>query len=78
MTNLPEPNFIERDAEKITAEWIALYEEKTGKTLQPAQLERILIDVGAYRENLLRIKIQEVAKTNLLNYAFHLSLSYLW
>lgn len=24
MTNLPEPNFIERDAEKITAEWIAL------------------------------------------------------
>ncbi len=69
MTNLPEPNFIERDAEKITAEWIALYEEKTGKTLQPAQLERILIDVGAYRENLLRIKIQEVAKTNLLNYA---------
>lgn len=68
-TNLPEPNFIERDAEKITAEWIALYEEKTGKILQPAQLERILIDVGAYRENLLRIKIQEVAKTNLLNYA---------
>ena len=69
MTNLPEPNFIERNAEKITEEWIALYEEKTGKTLQPAQLERILIDVGAYRENLLRIKIQEVAKTNLLNYA---------
>ena len=68
-TKLPEPNFIERDAEKITAEWIALYEEKTGKTLQPAQLERLLIDVGAYRENLLRIKIQEVAKSNLLSYA---------
>lgn len=68
-TKLPEPNFIERDAEKITQEWIALYEEKTGKTLQPAQLERLLIDVGAYRENLLRIKIQEVAKSNLLSYA---------
>ena len=68
-TRLPEPNFIERDADKITAEWIALYEEKTGKTLQPAQIERLLIDVGVYRENLLRIKIQEIAKSNLLTYA---------
>lgn len=66
---LPEPQFIERDADKITNEWIALYEEKTGKTLQNAQIERLLIDVGAYRENLLRIKIQEVAKSNLLTYA---------
>ena len=66
---LPEPNFIERDVDKITSEWIALYEEKTGKSLQPAQVERLLIDVGVYRENLLRIKIQEVAKSNLLTYA---------
>lgn len=43
--------------------------EKNGKTLQPAQVERILIDVGAYRESLLRIKIQEAAKSNLLSYA---------
>lgn len=69
MTQLPEPNFIERNADKITAEWIALYEEKTGKTLEDAQIERLLIDVGVYRENLLRIKIQEVAKSNLLTYA---------
>lgn len=68
-TQLPEPNFIERDAEAITQEWINYYQEKTGKTLQPAQVERILIDLGAYRENLLRIKIQETAKQNLLNYA---------
>ena len=57
MTQLPEPNFIERDADKITQEWIALYEEKSGKTLQPAQIERLMIDIGAYRENILRIKI---------------------
>ena len=69
MTKLPEPNFIDRNPETITNEWIKLYEEKTGKTLQPAQLERILIDVGAYRECLLRIKIQEIAKSNLLSYA---------
>lgn len=69
MTKLPEPNFIERDPEVITQEWIKYYEEKTGKTLQPAQIERILIDVGAYRETLLRINIQETAKKNLLQYA---------
>jgi len=37
MTQLPEPNFIERDANKITQEWIALYEEKSGKTLHEAK-----------------------------------------
>ncbi|HSA05863.1 MAG TPA: baseplate J/gp47 family protein [Candidatus Gastranaerophilales bacterium] len=75
--SLPEPNFIDRDVDAITREWIALYEEKTGKTLQPAQIERILIDVGVYRENLLRIKIQETAKQNLVNYASYPVLDYL-
>src|SRR5574344_973696 len=69
MSNLPEPNFINRDAEAVTNEWIALYEQKTGKVLQPAQIERLMIDTGAYRENLLRIQIQETAKQNLLSYA---------
>lgn len=69
MTKLPEPNFIERDAEKITQEWIDLYEKKTGKVLQPAQIERLMIDNGAYRETLLRVEIQKIAKENLLSYA---------
>ncbi|MEI7475343.1 MAG: baseplate J/gp47 family protein [bacterium] len=77
MNNLPEPNFIDRDANKITQEWIALYEEKTGKTLYPAQVERIIIDVGVYRENLLRIGIQEAAKQNLVNFATFPMLDYL-
>ena len=68
-TQLPEPNFIDRDPTAITNEWITLYEQKTGKTLQDAQIERILIDVGSYRETLIRIKMQEIAKSNLLNYA---------
>ncbi len=74
---LPEPNFIDRDADTITREWIDLYEQKTGKTLQPAQIERLLIDVGVYRENLLRIKMQETAKQNLVNYASYPVLDYL-
>ncbi len=69
MTQLPEPNFIERDADKITQAWIDLYEQKTGKVLQPAQIERLMIDTGSYRENLLRVEIQRIAKENLLSYA---------
>lgn len=74
---LPEPNFISRDVATITQEWISLYEQKTGKTLQPAQIERILIDVGVYRESLLRIGIQEAAKQNLVNFATYPMLDYL-
>lgn len=69
LTQLPEPNFIERDPDVVTKEWIAAYEEKSGKVLQPAQIERLMIEVGAYRETVLRMKIQETAKQNLLSYA---------
>ena len=53
---LTEPDFIERDADKITAEMIAKYEADTGKTLYPAQAERLLIDLWAYREMLVRVR----------------------
>ena len=69
MTNLPEPNFIDRDPDTITKEWVELYEQKSGKILQPTEIERLMIDVGAYRETVLRMKIQETAKKNLLSYA---------
>ena len=49
MTKLAEPNFIERNPDYITKEWIELYEQKSGKGLQPAQIERLMVDVGAYR-----------------------------
>lgn len=74
---LPEPNFINRDVSKITQEMIAKYEQDTGKTLQPAQQERLMIDLIAYRENLIRIAIQEAAKQNLVNYATYPMLDYL-
>ncbi len=74
---LPEPEFIERDPVKITQELIELYERLTGKKLYPAQVERLLIDLIAYRENLLRIAIQEAAKQNLVEYATFPMLDYL-
>nr|DAU52945.1 MAG TPA: baseplate assembly protein [Caudoviricetes sp.] len=68
-TQLPEPNFINRDPDLITQEWIKYYEEKSGKTLYPAQIDRLRIDLGAYRETVLRIQVQEAAKKQLLSYA---------
>ena len=75
--NLPEPSFIDRDAIKITQELIAQYETMTGKKLYPAQIERLIIDLIAYRERLLRIGIQEAAKQNLVAYATFPMLDYL-
>lgn len=69
MSELLEPDFIERDPEKIEQEWIKLFEEKTGKVLLPSQIERLYVDIGAYRETVIRMKIQEAAKKNLLTYA---------
>ena len=74
---LPEPSFITRDPAAITLEMIAMYEAATGKTVQPAQIERLLIDLMAYRENLLRIAIQEASKQNLVEYAIFPMLDYL-
>lgn len=76
-TTLPEPSFVERDPEKITRELVSLYESLAGKVLQPAQVERLMIDLLAYRENLLRIQINETAKQCLVEYATYPALDYL-
>lgn len=74
---LYEPSFIDRDPQAITANIVAQYEQLTGKTLYPAQVERLLIDVIAYRETLIRIGIQEAAKQNLVAFARAPMLDYL-
>ncbi|MGE8577520.1 MAG: baseplate assembly protein [Burkholderia contaminans] len=66
---LDEPDFIARDPEIITAEIVADYEARTGKTLYPAQVERVMIDIIAYRETLVRVGVQEAAKQNLVAFA---------
>ncbi|MDR1710000.1 MAG: baseplate J/gp47 family protein [Candidatus Accumulibacter sp.] len=75
--SLPEPDFIGRDPQAITAEIVAWYEERTGRTLYPAQVDRVMIDMIAYRETLLRIGVQEAAKQNLLAFARAPMLDYL-
>lgn len=66
---LPEPEFVLRDPDGVTRQMISQYEALTGKTLYPAQVERILVDVIAYRESLVREAIQDAAKLNLVRYS---------
>ena len=66
---LPEPEFVKTDYEKILSELKAEWEAQTGVKLQPAQLERLILNVIAYRENVLKLAINEAAKQNLLAFA---------
>lgn len=71
------PEFIERDLEVIISEMVADYEQRTGRTLHPAQVERLLINSFAYRESLVREKIQYAASQNLVDFASAPVLDYL-
>ena len=66
---LPIPNFIERNAQQIIDEMVADYEVRVGRTLEPAQVERLIINALAYRELLLRNQVQQAALQNLLSFA---------
>jgi phage-related baseplate assembly protein len=56
---------------------IAQYETDTGKVLQPAQVERLVINMVAYREMVIRNAIQDAAKQNLVAFARAPMLDYL-
>lgn len=71
------PEFISNNPTTIINEVIAYYEAQTGNTLQPAQVERILLDCIAYRESLIRGQIQAACENNLISYAVGPSLDYL-
>ncbi len=73
----PDPNFIDRDPEVIIAELQADYEARTGRVLEPAQVEKLVLNGQAYRELLLRNQIQDAAKQNLLAFARYPVLDYL-
>lgn len=74
---LPIPEFLERDVNEITNDMILFYEAATGKTLQPAQPERLLINTFAYREALLRNAVNDAALQNLLQFSTFPILDYL-
>ncbi|HOP33221.1 MAG TPA: baseplate J/gp47 family protein [Candidatus Hydrothermia bacterium] len=67
--NIPEPVFVEADWDNIYKELFQTYERVAGQQLSKGQLEAVLLSIFAYRENLLRIIINETAKQNLLAFA---------
>lgn len=50
---------VDDDLAKVLAETIADYEQRSSKTLQPAHIERLLINTYAYREALVRQSLNE-------------------
>ncbi|HLK85068.1 MAG TPA: baseplate J/gp47 family protein [Candidatus Binataceae bacterium] len=81
ITNLPPPVFV-NDADGlnpnlILADMVAAFQTAAGRTLQPAQVERLLINLYAYRESLVRNAIQYAGQQNLLAFAVFPMIDYL-
>ncbi len=70
------PKVVSEDPITITTEMIAQWESATGKTLYPAQVERLLIDLIAYRESLVRASVNDAARQGLVDFAREPMLSY--
>jgi phage-related baseplate assembly protein len=81
ISSLPAPVFVNDqdglDPNRILADMIAAFEAAAGRTLQPAQVERLLINLYAYRESLVRNAIQYAGEQNLLAFAAFPMLDYL-
>lgn len=79
--SLPAPVFVNdadgTDPNLILADMISTFESSSGRTLQPAQVERLLIDLYAYRESLVRNAIQYAAQQNLVAFAVFPMIDYL-
>ena len=79
--SLPPPVFVDDadglDPNLILADMIAEFEAAANRTLYPAQVERLLINLYAYRESLVRNAIQYAAQQNLLAFASFPMLDYL-
>lgn len=65
---------VDDNPEKILAEMIADYEARTGKTLQPAHIERLLINTFAYRTTLTHQQINEAYRQQHVRFATGLML----
>lgn len=75
---MPDPPIIiDTNVNKILQELIADYQSRTGRILQPAQVETLFLNSWAYREGLLRSQIQQAAVQNLVDFAVSPILDYL-
>jgi len=77
MATLPPPEFVSIDPAAIEADLVKRYEEKSGKTLYPAQVERLFIDQVAYAKSLILAAIQHAGEQLLVRYSSAPILDYL-
>lgn len=77
MTDLPEPDFVEFDPAQALAECIEWLEGRLGRPVEPEQLERVIVDLIVYREQLQRVQINEAAKQCLVAFARYPMIDYL-
>ena len=79
--DLPTPLFVNDadglDATLVLNSMVTAFEAATGRTLYPAQVEQLLINLYAYREILDRNAIQYCGLQNLLAFAVYPMLDYL-
>ena len=61
----------------IVTDMVAQFEDETGRTIYPAQVERLYINFSAYRESLVRQAIQYTGQQNLLAFAAYPCLDFL-
>ncbi|KAF1054740.1 MAG: hypothetical protein GAK43_00689 [Stenotrophomonas maltophilia] len=77
MRALPPPEFVKVDPAAIEAALVARYESKSGKTLYPAQIERLFIDQVAYSQSLALMAIQHAGEQLLVRFSSAPILDYL-
>ncbi|MFD2645145.1 baseplate assembly protein [Pseudomonas japonica] len=77
MRELPKPEFVKIDPAAVEAELIARYESKSGKTLYPAQIERLFIDLIAYTKSRLDMAVQHAGEQLLVRFSSGPILDYL-
>lgn len=67
--SLPIPVFFDTEPQAIVDRMVSRYEELTGRTLQPAQVERLLFNTMGYELSLVRTAADEAAKTLLADFS---------
>lgn len=73
---MSEYTFINKDPEAILSDMIALFQQKASVTLNPADPERILIDIMAYREVLTKNQMEWLMHQNFVQLAEGVLLDY--
>ena len=71
------PQFVTINQQAILDELILDYQNRTGRVLAPAQVERLILDMMAFREGLTLQKIQDTALQNLVDFSRAPFLDYL-